>query len=281
MDAHGQTDQGLEARMSRLERQNRRWRTATGLVVAAAGSLLLMAYSRRADPAAGGARAAQFKQVDVEGVVLRDVNGQMRAWLGIAEGGPRILFYDSTGQQRAGLGLTAQGEPALGFFDGSQNPRAVLGMLEGWPGLVLRDPAGKKRVALHSRAQWASLDFFDARETKRSGIGLYEDAAAINLSDDRGKERSGLTTDRSGSSLCFFDVTGKKRVGFGLLERDEPALGFFDPDGRPQVGLSVFAEKPELSLNGTNQTGAAVSAGMEGPRVQLYGENRRSIWTAP
>lgn len=267
----------MEQRVKRLEREVRIFRWAAGTMMFVAGAFFLMGMDEAADKSIG-----RFRQVDTGHLVLRDSDGQMRAWLGIAEGGPRLIFFDQSGQQRLGVGMTRTSEPALGIFDVGQNERAVLGIVEGWPGLVLRDPQGKKRLAMFSRDEWSSLYFYDRRETKRTGIGLYGEAAAVNLSDDRGKDRAGLTTDRKGSSLSFFDRGGQKRAGFGILLEDEPALGFFNHEGDNQVALTVMNEEPALNLYGTNKLEVAVAVPRtNAPEMKLYGAEHKLLWKAP
>jgi len=257
-----------------LERQNRWFRAVAGLAVLAGGAALLMALD--------GGGAGNFKQVDCGHIVIRDNDGQMRAWLGVAEGGPRLIFFDQSGQQRMGVGMTREGVPALGIFDIGENQRLVLGMVEGWPGLVFRDPQGRKRVAIHSREDWSSMFFYDRTETKRTGIGQFGEAAAINLCDDRGTDRAGLTTDRKGSSVSFFDLGGRKRAGLGLLTDDAPALGFFTHEGVPQVGLSVIDDEPALNLYGTNRNEVAVVVSRTNvPYARIYGARRQVLWQAP
>jgi hypothetical protein len=271
------TVSAMEQRVKHLEREARLFRWTTGLLAVAAASLMVMGFEQADDKSIG-----RFRQIDSGQVVLRDPDGQMRAWLGIAEGGPRLIFFDQQGQQRMGVGMTRQGEPAVGIFDAGQNERAVLGIMEGWPGLVLRDPQGKKRAALFSRDEWGSLFFYDRRETKRSGIGLFGEAAAINLSDDRGKDRAALSTDRKGSSLCFFDRGGQKRAALGITLEDEPALGFFRHEGENQVALSVLKDEPALNLYGTNKVEVAITVPVtNAPKFEVFDSQRKLLWKAP
>jgi hypothetical protein len=270
----------MERRLHRLERQSRLFRAGALLVVLAIGSLALMAFQGGAGDDKAG--IGKFRQIDAGHIVLRDTDGQMRAWLGIAEGGPRLIFFDASGQQRMGVGMTRQGEPALGIYDGGENPRVVLGMLEGWPGFVLRDPQGKKRVAIFSRDDWGSMFFYDKFETKRTGMGQFGEAAAINLCDDRGKDRAGISTDRKGSSLSFFDIAGMKRVGLGLLSKDEPALGIFDEEGYGQAALETLNSTPIFTLYGTNRTSVVMSVNpTNGPRLEVFDSYHRPVWSAP
>jgi hypothetical protein len=270
----------LEARLERLERQNRRMRVALGVVAAGVVAGGLIAASFRDDKGAGAA-TSRLRIVEAEQVVLRDADGQMRAWLGLADGGPRLLFFDAAGQQRVGLGLSAQAEPSLGIFDGAQMPRVVLGMVDGWPGLVVRDPAGRKRAVLHAQEEWSSLFFFDRRETRRAGIGALADGAAVNLCDDRGRDRAGLTVESTGASLSFFDSRSRKRLGVGLVRSDEPAIGAFDASGLPLATLETPSAKTEWKLYGTNRCEAAVSAGVDGPRVDLAAPDGKRVGGLP
>ena len=80
--------------MARLERQNRWFRVIAGLAVLAGGAALAMALS---GGDAGG--VGNFKQIDCGHLVIRDTDGQMRAWLGVAEGGPRLIFFDASGKE--------------------------------------------------------------------------------------------------------------------------------------------------------------------------------------
>lgn len=267
----------LAKRINRLERETRLTRWAAGVVVMAVGAFFALGLKDGDDKAVG-----RFKQVDCGQVIIRDSDGQMRAWLGLAEGGGRLIFFDHTGMQRLGVGMTRQAEPAVGIFDTSQNERAVLGIMEGWPGLVLRDPQGKKRTALYSREDWSSLFFYDKREMKRTGIGIYGEAAAINLSDNRGKDRAGLTTDPKGSSVCFFDRGGQKRAGVGILSDDQPALGFFNHEGENQVALTVLNNEPALNMYGTNRLEVAITVpSTNSPKIEIFGAEHVRQWKAP
>jgi hypothetical protein len=268
----------VEQRLKSLEREVRIFRWAASLVAVAAVSFVVMGLESFDNDKSIG----HFRQIDTGHLVLRDADGQMRAWLGIAEGGPRLIFFDQSGQQRLGVGMTRQSEPAVGIFDMGQNERVVLGVVDGYPGLVMRDPQGKKRAALFSREDWSSLFFYDRREVKRSGIGLFGESAAVNLSDERGQDRIGLTTEAKGSSLSFFDRGGQKRSALGMLKEDEPAFGFFTHEGIAQMALSVLGEKPEFNLYGTNGLEVAVTIfATNTPQMNVYGDKHKLLWKAP
>ena len=226
-------------------------------------------------------RELHITQLETERIVLRDSTGIMRGLLGTAENGTHIIFYDSEGRQKAGFGVSKSFEPAMAFFDAEQNQRLVLGMVEGWPGMVFRDAANQRRVALQTQEQGASLFFFDAREKRRAAIGMYQDAAAVNLADAQEIDRAGLTSDPQGTSLVFFDGKGKKRIGLGILREENPLFGFFSEEGLPRMSMTAFGRYPGLSLFGTNRAEAVMEVGTNGPQVQLFGPNRKSLWKTP
>lgn len=267
----------VEQRLKRLEREVRMFRWAALLLAVAAVSVVVMGL----EAADNDKSIGRFRQIDTGHLVLRDPDGQMRAWLGIAEGGPRLIFFDQSGQQRLGVGMTRQSDPALGIFDVGQNERVVLGVVEGFPGLVMRDPQGRKRSALFAREDWSSLYFYDKRETKRSGIGLYGEAAAVNLSDERGRDRVGLTSDKKGSSLCFFDRGGQKVSAVGIIGEDEPAFGYFTHEGEILMSLTALSRGPEFKLNGTNGVGVAITVlATNTPQINLFGAEHKLMWKA-
>ncbi len=272
--------EGLEKRIAGLERERWFLRGILALAVVGLGVALVSGFSGGADGKAG---PGQFTQVDAGHIVLRDSDGQMRAWLGVAEGGPRLIFFDGAGQQRMGVGMTRQGDPALAVYDPGENPRVVLGIVEEWPGFVLRDTQGRKRVALYSRDDWGSLYFYDREEARRTGIGQFGEAAALNLCDEDGKDRLGLTTDRKGSSLSFFDIGRTKRIGLGLRQKDAPAMGFFDEEGQAVVSLTTPPSAPVLKMYGTNNM--EVSFGFDAtnkmPRAEFLNPERDPLWRVP
>ena len=272
------THDKVEKRLKYLERQLRLFRWVASAMAVALVALGVMGLDATDDDKSIG----RFRQIDTGHLVLRDTDGQMRAWLGIAEGGPRLIFFDQSGQQRMGVGMTRQSEPALGIFDMGQNERVVLGIMEGFPGLVMRDPQGKRRAALFAREDWSSLFFYDKREVKRGGIGLYGEASAVNLSDDRGRDRVGLTTDKKGSSLSFFDRGGQKRNALGILREDEPAFGYFTHEGAALMALTAVNDRPEFNLYGTNGLEVAVTVmASNGPQVKVFGDMHKLLWKAP
>lgn len=270
----------LEERFDRLERQNRRLTLGLVCLAPLVVALALMGFSS-VEEQLQGMQNLQVHQIETQRIIIRDANGLLRGWLGIAEDGTRLIFYDENGRQRAGFGLTRLNEPAMAIFDASQQPRIVLGMADGWPGLVVRDNSGLKRIALQTQQDWSTLVFFDGREHKRAAIGLAKEAAAVNLLDEYSVDRAGLTVDPNGSSLVFFDRMGVKRAGVGLMKDDSPALGFFEKSGELRLGLSAFPGLTEMAVYGTNRISAAVRISTNQPTFEIDAAENVVLWKAP
>jgi len=270
----------LEERFGRLERQNRRLTLGLVCLAPLVVALAVMGFTS-VEEQLQGMQNLQVRQIETQRLVIRDSNGLLRGWLGIAEDGTRLVFYDENGRQRAGFGLTRLNEPAMAIFDANQQPRIVLGMADGWPGLVVRDNSGLKRIALQTQQDWSTLVFYDGREHKRAGIGLAKEAAAVNLLDEYSVDRAGLTVDPNGSSLVFFDRMGVKRAGVGLMKDDSPALGFFEKSGELRLGLTAFPGLTEMAVYGTNRICAAVRISTNQPTFEIDAAENVVRWKAP
>ncbi len=81
----------LAERIGRLERANRRWRTATGVALIA-GFVVVISGAQRADEA---------KSVEARQFIVRDNDGKERARLGLAsDGEPALFIRGKDGQTR-------------------------------------------------------------------------------------------------------------------------------------------------------------------------------------
>lgn len=162
----------VDARLSRLERELRRWKLAATLgpvalvIVAVTGSALPLAGARglEAPPPRPGAAPAV---VEAQRFVLRDAAGAARLTLGLADDGTAMLtFLDRDGEPRAALGprhlylsgddpatavkllVTPGGTPAL-RLEKDGRLRAVLGMAtDGTLALGFYGQDGKGRALM-------------------------------------------------------------------------------------------------------------------------------------
>jgi hypothetical protein len=109
----------LAERVERLERQNRRWKRLSGLVLLSA---VLMIF--------GGARfASEPKVIEAERFVLRAKNGKMRADLRVTpEDLVGFVLFDQDERQRVGMAVYPNRIASLKLLSDTDKTRATLFM---------------------------------------------------------------------------------------------------------------------------------------------------------
>jgi hypothetical protein len=215
-------DVSLDARVGRLERENRRLRAGTVAVLAVVVGLVCVAATK---PAQKVVRAQRFEVVDAKGKVwatldvrmglpalrLLGSNGKPRAELAPYLGG--LCLFDNRGMARALLAVDDEdGSPVLNFFHKDGNWSAQLGELAGNLGLVVWRKPGKLGAVLG---------------LNKDGIpGLY-------LTDDEAKARAMLEVHRDGTAgLALGDKDMKAGALLSVGPDGKPRLEFDDKDGK-------------------------------------------------
>lgn len=179
----------LEARMSRLERENRRWR----LAAAAAGALALLAV------AGHGLPSAVAKGIDLPA---------LRAGLGssVVEA-QRFVLRDASGQPRASLAVSDDGMPLLMFLDKDGEARGVLGPKH----LLLSSDDGSSAVKLLVNPGGTPAVRLEKDGRLRAVLGMTGDGTlALGFYGHDGKGRALLDVGVDGSpGLTLFSRSGK------------------------------------------------------------------------
>jgi hypothetical protein len=174
----------LEARLAKLERQNRRLKRLglLFLLIAGSGFLLAQASCKRSGVAPGAATpAATYDTLVVHRLELRDKAGKLRG-LWTAEGeDPGLILYDAAGNLRASL-TAAGGGSGLGLYDATGGARAVLNVTAGDTDLFLFDAAGKVRATLVVEATGSKLWLSDAAGELRAWLA----EGTFSLTDAQG-----------------------------------------------------------------------------------------------
>lgn len=140
---------GLEARVERLEKENR-WlkRSVLGMAALIVVGLAVGAEAKRGN-------------LDAENFVVRDAKGKVRGRLGLAESGPVLSLYDAEEKARAVL-TVGQSGPFLTFLDATAGPQIVLSGAPDAQGLVIYDVNRKVRATLAIEHQEIALKMWDA-----------------------------------------------------------------------------------------------------------------------
>ena len=126
-----QTMQTLVRRLNRVERDNRRWRWATALVLGGIVTAVLTGQS---------APPTVAPVVEAEKFVLRDARGNARAWLETANGSVNLALADRDEKSRAFVYVRPDGSAGLALYDKSSTRRGGLYVsADGSPSLDLAD----------------------------------------------------------------------------------------------------------------------------------------------
>lgn len=214
------TMEALAQRLEKMERQHHRLKLMGVVVLVLTTTALLM-----------GQALPKSQTVEAERVILRDVNGKLRARLAVdTDGRPDLLFYDEAGKLRTRVGIEPKGVVGLVVYDPDEKRRVVFGVgreratgvsfldadgkhlvfievtPEGYPHLILKGKDGTSGAKLDMTSEGhPHLAFLD-----KDGYGAVPDASGLFLADKDRKERVrfGLAPDGS-PSLVLLDANGK------------------------------------------------------------------------
>ena len=127
----------LRKRLERLERESRRLKRATLLIIVGATAALLMGQIAPHRP---------VKTLEAEEFVLRDGRGQIKASLGTTQGPSATILqiHGENGKPRTRVTVSSDGTSSLEVLDSSEQVRVLLGVREnGSPRIWLGNEAGK------------------------------------------------------------------------------------------------------------------------------------------
>ena len=127
----------LRKRLDRLERESRRMKRATLVVIVGAAAALLLGQIAPHRP---------VRTLEAEEFVLRDSRGQIRASFGTTQG-PSVTvlqIHGDNGKPRTRVTVSGDGTSSLEVMDSSDHVRLLLGVREnGLPRIWLGNEAGK------------------------------------------------------------------------------------------------------------------------------------------
>jgi hypothetical protein len=159
-DVHpaGEANAEVVDRLEKLGRQNRRQKIYGAIILAVLGVILATQAYVLFRPLPPG--------LAVEGLVVRDAKGNIRASLVANDGKIKLDLWDPEGHRRATLGLGSEGAPYLAFYDRDQRARAELNLgPDGEPKFTLRD-----KRSLQGKTE--SNDFSDSSHQPPSKGGV-------------------------------------------------------------------------------------------------------------
>ena len=136
----------LEARLAYVEKRLGRFRAmfVLLLVLAAGTPVTLLLWPR--------------DEVVAKAFVVRDDDGRVRGVLGLSGGAVAMTLLDSTGQMRADVGVAEGGTPSLLLLSGAGVPVASLTLqADGAPFLRLTEPSNAHRIWLRTGDRQGAL----------------------------------------------------------------------------------------------------------------------------
>lgn len=159
------------ARLEQLEQQNRLMKIAGLVLLVLVGATMLM-----------GQAGAKSKTIEAETLIIRDVEGIERAWLGVAGEFTSLFLYDPKGEKRLQISVS-DNLAALSFFEEGEKIRTGLGILPSGSGLVLYDPRENVRGTLIVTDRSTNLAFHDENQKTRTWFGVRGGESWLELMD--------------------------------------------------------------------------------------------------
>lgn len=194
----------LEARLSRLERTNKRYARALAVFVCAAVALSCIGANPRK------------RDCEAERFILRDASGTVRAELSSAATGPTLSFFDPAGTERLRLHADDDGQTVVSLKAG------------------VREEGSRRAIDIQAGNNgWSSLSFSDGGSQERLSLGLaYDGEPRLRMTNRQGRPRIGLGSDMCGrADLVIHDSQGEERAALRSAPSGTPTLTLYDSDG--------------------------------------------------
>lgn len=168
------------------------------------------------------AAAAAPRMVTAQKFMLVDRHGKTRGEFNITpKGVAEVAIYDGTGTLRAGLGVGADGAPALGIYGNDGKPRTEVGLTAGVARLVL----------------------FDANAQPQATIGVAPDGqSGLGLMDKEGNSRASIIVAADGTPTLRLADPHRARVGLDVTPDGLPGLALLGADGKTRASLTLNAD---------------------------------------
>jgi hypothetical protein len=198
----------LEARINKIEKQNKRLKKTLALLTIAI--LAIGAMGAAMAPADG-----HFKQITANAITLLDEGGNKLLEMGSGELGTGMRIYNKAGKRLIGIGIAAdEGGSGILFADSTGAPRIGIGMDAKVPSLAIVGANGKKILALGGDEKGYGFIVMDENEVERAGLGYKAGNTGIALYDANGQYLRGMIQQKDGIHYSsYVDENGKEIIG--------------------------------------------------------------------
>ena len=165
------------------------------------------------------AAAAAPKMVTAQKFMLVDSRGKTRGEFNVTRKGvAQLAVFDGTGALRAGLGVGADGAPALGIYGHDGKPRVEVGLNQSVARVVL----------------------FDANAKPQATLGVSPDGqSGLGLMDKAGNPRASMIVETDGTPMLRFADEHRGRIGLDMTPDGRPGLALLGPDGKTRASVTL------------------------------------------
>lgn len=206
--------ESLEQRLSRLERQCRKWRWAGIAFATLVGTpILATVVALLIDD---GTREAEH-------IIIRDKEGRARIVMGTwKDGSPRLLFAGASGTPRMELRVGSEETPAIELFDETGDVRLSLDVGTLGPSVSVRDK--------------------DSKSVARIMLGK-DGSPGMSFDDENGRQRLLAGLGANGTAiLSFAGLNEKGRIMLGVDKDELPFLTMMDLNGKARFEIHLDKE---------------------------------------
>ncbi len=224
MTTLGTPELGLLAeRVAQLEKQNRLFKRLGILLIVLLGGATLIAAQERGNE----------RTIEAERFILKDLNGRVRADLGMDKNGVRLLLQDENEKVRLNTAVLAEG-PGIAMFDENGAIRYTVSHSSRGPSMVFNDENQKPRAVMRLFKEGPGLAFLDEKEADRMVLTFTKrDGPALDLYE-AGKQLLVALRARNGvNGLVIFDGTGRPRAAMVDSVKKGPQLELLDENEQP------------------------------------------------
>jgi hypothetical protein len=221
-----QTLHEVSHRLTRIEKENRRWKILSIAALIALGLLTLL----------GASQAKIAEEVQTRQLTLLDKNGRIRLRAGISpDNSVGLGLRDTNSQSRAALVLMPNGVPHFQLLSKRGEPSIELSLSLDSPALTFHDEQDRTRVGLMMPPKGlATLSFQREAGKTQAVFGISQEKLPLfGLYDDGGQMHALLDLRADGSPrLRFSDRDGKHRGRLVMGGDGQAGLGLWDKTGK-------------------------------------------------
>jgi hypothetical protein len=285
---HSDTTAGtaLEARLGRLERENRRLKRAGFLVLCAIAVPLVVGFARQGKTPL---TASQFE--------LTDDAGKVRASLFLDQNTsqPWLTLYDDKGTARTGFGLQKDGRPEMLMWNASSDCTLVASVdsADGPVIQLMKDKATVAELSVNGQTGSPALKLNGPGATAGATLSVDHDSGtpALTLADPHlGKGELDLDLDKGGlPSLSLLDPSGIARGTWWLANPSGtsavlPQIRMMDDKGKVRIALEQSSPdgSPRLAMAASDgKAGLRATVKDTGPHLGMSDAKGRGRFSAP